>query len=35
MFVVTIGNTKNVEEMKFHTDTSMLKYPQSTLNGCF
>ena len=26
MFLVPIGNAKNVEEMKFHLDTPMLKY---------
>ena len=34
MLVLTIGNAKNVEEMKFNTDYSMLKYLQDTLNSC-
>ena len=34
MFVVLIGNAKNVEEMKFHIDVPMRKYRQSTSNGC-
>ena len=36
MFVVTIGNAKNVEEMKFHIDAPMIKYCQSTSTSfCF
>ena len=34
MFVVPIGNAKNVEEMKFNTDAPMLKYCQNTPNSC-
>ena len=29
MFVVTIENAKNMEEMKFHIDGPMIKYCQS------
>ena len=36
MFEVPIGNTKCVEEMKFHIDALMLKYCQITSNTfCF
>ena len=34
MFEVTIGNTKCVEEMKFHSKAPMLKYRQNLLNSC-
>ena len=34
MFVVTIDNAQNVEEMMFHIDDPMLKYRQSTSNSC-
>ena len=34
MFVVTIDNAQNVEEMRFHIDDPMLKYCQSTSNSC-
>ena len=34
MFLVLIGNNKNVEEMKFHIDDPILKYCQSTSNSC-
>ena len=36
MFVVTIVNAKNVEEMKFHINAPMLKYSQNSYNiYCF
>ena len=36
MFVVPIGNAKDVEEMKFHIYAPMLKYCQNTYNSsCF
>ena len=36
MFVVPIGNAKNVEEIKFNTDDPMLKYRHNTSNSsCF
>ena len=36
MFVVTIENAKNMEEMKFHIDGPMIKYCQSTMEiYCF
>ena len=35
MFVVPIRNFKNVEEVEFQIDAPMLKYFQSTSNGCF
>ena len=34
MFLFPIGNSKNMEEMKFHIDAPMLKYRQSTSNSC-
>ena len=34
MFEVLIGNTKFVEEMKFHSKGPMLKYRQKSLNSC-
>ena len=34
MFVVPISNDKNVEEMKFHIYSPMIKYCQSTSNSC-
>ena len=34
MFVVTIVNTKNVEEMRFHIYDPMLKYCQNTPKSC-
>ena len=34
MFVVPVGNAKNVEEMKFQIDAPMLKYIQNTSNSC-
>ena len=34
MFVVPITNAKNVEEMKFHINSPILKYRQSTSNSC-
>ena len=34
MFLVPIIISKNVEEMKFHIDSPMLKYPQNTPNSC-
>ena len=34
MFVVPIGNSKNVEEIKFHIDAPMIKYCQNTSNSC-
>ena len=34
MFEFTIGNTKCVEEMKFHSKAPMLKYCQNLLNSC-
>ena len=34
MFVVSIGNAKNVEVMKLNVDAPMLQYRQNTLNCC-
>ena len=34
IFIVPIGNAKNVDEMKFHIDAPMLKYRQYTPNIC-
>ena len=34
LFEVPIGNTKCVEEMKFHIKDPMLKYFQNSLNSC-
>ena len=34
MFVVPISNAKNMEEMKFHIYSPMLKYQQNTSNTC-
>ena len=33
-FVVPIDSSKNMEEIKFNTDTPMLKYRQNTSNSC-
>ena len=35
MFLVPIGNTKNVEEVRFSIDAPMLKYRHNTLNSCY
>ena len=34
MFIVPIGNSKNLDETRFNTDASMLKYCQNTSNSC-
>ena len=34
MFEFPTGNTKCVEEMKFHSKSPMLKYRQKSLNSC-
>ena len=34
MFQVPIGNSKYVENFKFHNDTPMLKYCQKSFNSC-
>ena len=34
MFLVTIGNAKNVEEISFNIDAPILKYRQNTSNSC-
>ena len=33
-FVFTIENSKNVEEMKFNTDTPIIKYHQNSSKSC-
>ena len=34
MFVVPIGNAKNVDEIKFNIDAPLLKYCHNTSNSC-